>query len=180
MHDKIKRIKVTPNFYLDELVDPVTYFSQGDYGLSLLDINAVNCLQLLRDLKGSSITVNNWWFPYLEWAKENPKKFVSDFAKIYVKRGNFQWSGYRSALCKIGAPKSAHKLGKAFDPKGDEQELFKLVKDNAKVFYDKGLRRLEDISITNGWLHIDTESRNCKPNSIKVIDKTKCTETIYL
>lgn len=175
----LERIKVVTNFYLDELVDPVTYFSNSDNGLGYLDMKAVNCLQLLRDLKGSSIEVNNWWFPYLEWAKQNPKKFVSDFAKIYVKRGNFQWSGYRSALCKIGAPKSAHKLGKAFDPKGDENELYAIVKENRKQFYELGLRRLEDISITNGWLHLDTLETNVKKGTIRVIDLTKCTETIY-
>ena len=53
------------------------------------------------------------------------------------------------------------------------------VRDNAKEFYNLGLRRLEDISITKGWLHIDTWEHNTKPNSIRVVDRTKCTETIY-
>ena len=65
-------------------------------------------------------------------------------------------------------------------PKGDEQELYNLVKENKKKFHEIGLRRLEDISITNGWLHLDTLETNVKKGTIRVVDLTKCTETIYI
>ena len=82
--------------------------------------------------------------------------------------------------CAIGASQSAHKQGRAADPKGDEKLYYKLVKDNAESFYKLGLRRLEDISITRGWLHVDTLERNTQPNSIRVVDLKKCTHTIPL
>ena len=170
----MNRIAVNRNFYLDEFVDPVTYFTEPDNGLSKIDPSLIDLVQLLRDLYGKPISINGWWkhlpenmddpVAFLQWCEDN---------KVPV------WSGLRTGLCKIGASKSAHKLGKAIDPKGPEDEFFKIVKDNAQRFYDLGLRRLEDTSITKGWLHMDTEERNCKPDSIRVIDLTKCTQIIY-
>jgi hypothetical protein len=173
----LKRIQITNNFYLDELVDPHTYLNDIDHGFSRLDMAAVKSLQLLRDLKGSSIRVNNWWSMYLKLQETHSKNQIIEI--IEDSNSVSKFSGFRPAHCKIGASKSAHKLGKAFDPKGNEKEMFKIVEDNAAAFYALGLRRLEDISITKGWLHMDTESRNCKPNSIRVIDRAKCTKTIY-
>ena len=170
------RIKLRPNLYLDELVDPVTYFTEHDNGLSKLDKSLFDIFQLLRDLYGSSISINGWW----KHLPEDMTSFnASDFLKEMANKKVPIWSGYRSELCTIGASKSAHKLGKASDPKGDEKKFMQIVRDNASKFYALGLRRVEDISITIGWLHMDTENRNCKPNSIRVIDKTKSTETIY-
>lgn len=172
----MERIKVNNNFFLDEFIDPVTYFTDADNGLSKIDPSLIDCVQLLRDKYGKSINVNGWWkhLP-VDLLVFDPVSFlgVMESKKVPV------WSGLRTELCKIGATKSAHKLGKAIDPKGDEKIFMQIVRDNAKQFYDLGLRRTEDISITNGWLHMDTETRNCKPNSIRVIDRTKCTETIY-
>ena len=170
---KFERIPVSANFFLDEFVDPHTYFSKADHGLSLLDENLFKIVQLLRDYKGSSIGINNWWHQ-LEHYKKNSLEFLHwcEAENVYV------WSGYRSPLCTIGASQSAHKLGKAVDPKGDEELYYNIVKENPACFYSLGLRRLEDISITPGWLHADTLERNTKPNSIRVVDRTKCTHTI--
>ena len=174
---KISRIRLDKDFYLDEFVDPVTFFTEVDHGLSKIDVRVVKITQLLRNYHGKSIGVNGWWkhLP-VDMIVFDPVAFLilMESKKVPV------WSGLRTELCDIGAPKSAHKLGRAIDPKGDEKKLMQIVRDNAKQFYDLGLRRLEDISITNGWLHMDTHNANCKPNSIRVIDKTKCTETIYL
>ena len=172
----MERIRLTENFYLDEFVDPVTYFTDIDNGLARLDFNIVKCVQLLRTKAGHSININGWWKHLPEDVNGfDPVKFLNEMISKRVP----VWSGFRSELCKIGASKSAHKLGKAVDPKGNQKEYYKIVEDNAQEFYALGLRRLEDISITNGWLHMDTEKRNCKPNSIRVIDRTKCTKTIY-
>lgn len=172
----MKRIKLSKSLHLDELIDPVTYFTELDNGLSKIDNSLIDIFQLLRDKYGKPIRINGWW-KYLpsDMTVFNPLDFLKlmEYNKVPV------WSGYRSKFCLIGASKSAHKLGKAIDPKGDEKELYKIVKENAKLFYDLGVRRLEDISITNGWLHIDTLEINTKPNSIRVVDLTKCTKTIY-
>lgn len=175
----MKRIKLTPNFYLDEFIDPVTYFTECDHGLSKLDMNIVFCVQLLRTKSGHSIGINGWWRHLPKDCEGMTTLESMDFLEEMTEKRVPVWSGFRSSLCKIGAAKSAHKLGKAVDPKGNEKEMFKIVEENAKDFYKLGLRRLEDISITKGWLHMDTETRNCKSDSIRVIDRTKCTKTIY-
>ena len=165
----MNRIKLNEYLCLDEIVDPFTYFTEPDNGLSKIDPNIPKIFKLLRELHGSPIKINQWW-------KHLPTDFKDFDAHIFLKQciaiNCPVWSGYRSELCTIGASKSAHKLGKAIDPKGDEKALFKIVTDNAKAFYDLGLKRLEDIKITNGWLHMDTETRGFIKNKIRVIDRT--------
>lgn len=172
-----KRIKCTTNFYLDEFVDPVTYFSEADHGISKIDPALFDLAQLLRDKYGNPVYINRWWdhLP-VDLVVFDPSAFLRlmESKKVPV------WSGLRTLLCSIGAPKSAHKLAKAIDTKGDEKIFMQIVRDNASQFYALGLRRLEDISITNGWLHMDTHTANCKPNSLRVVDKVRCTETIFL
>lgn len=164
-----QRIRVTKNFYLDELVDPYTYFSDDDHGRGRLDDDAINCLQLLRDLCGHSLTVNNWWKTYVQMYM-NGDDISSIIRNIENSRTLRKYSGFRPEHCKIGSKRSAHKIGKAFDIKGDESELFGVVEGNARKFYETGLKRLENPKLTRGWLHIDTEPRNHTPNKIRVIN----------
>lgn len=165
---KINRIRLTENFYLDEFVDPVTFFTMVDHGLSMIDMRVVKIVQLLRKYHGSSIGVNGWWKYYLQEPDENfnPEKFEDKMEKQKTPI----WSGYRSDRCPIGAKLSAHKLKKAADPKGDEKAFFKIVCDHAQEFYDLGLRRIEDVEITNGWLHVDIEERGHVAGRIRVIN----------
>lgn len=174
----MQRIAVSENFFLDEFIDPVTYFTQPDNGRSMIDSRLITLAQLLRNKYGKSIGINNWWKPFLEYLKANPDKTIIDFSNFYIRRGQFQWSGYRSPRCRIGTPASAHKKGKGIDPKGDEKEFLQIIEDNALEFYRAGLRRIEDISITNGWLHMDTEERNGLPNHINVVDRVKVVRRI--
>lgn len=178
---KEKRIKVSRHFYLDEFIDPHTYFNNDDHGLSLIDDRLFEIAELLRVLYGKPIYINNWW----SFFQEHKNMILLDelIVKIETNKDLNKWSGTRTKRTSIGARFSAHKILKnrkcqAIDPKGNEQELFYIVKTHAKTFYKLGVRRLEDISITDGWLHIDTLERNTKPNSIRVVDRTKSTETI--
>lgn len=165
----MERIQVTTNFYLDEFVDPHTYFNRQDNGRGLIDHRLFAIAQQLRDYKGESISINNWWSRFLELEGIAPIHTIID----QIENSNYhKWSGFRSARCRIGSSQSAHKLGQAIDPKGDQNELFKIVEDNAKVFYAMGLRRLEDPKITKGWLHMDTLERNTEPNKIRIVDLT--------
>jgi len=163
------RVQVTPNFYLDEFIDPYTYFNRADHGRSLMDERIFPIAQQLRDYKGESISINNWWNKYKEMEGSYP---LGDIISFIENSNLHKWSGFRSSRCTIGSSQSAHKLGKAIDPKGNQFELYNIVKDNANVFYAMGLRRLEDPNITNGWLHIDTLERNTQPNKIRIVGLT--------
>ncbi len=177
----MKRILISANFYLDELIDPLTYFTMDDHGLSLIDPKIIDCLQLLRTLKGSSISVNNWWKHHSVINKSIEEIELVKFQKwINSNHSVHQWSGYRSKYCKIGAKMSKHRFGQAVDPKGDESEMFNLVLENARIFYGLGLRRLEDISITNGWLHMDTSESNHSPGKIRIVDRSSHTGDITI
>lgn len=173
----MERIKVNSNFYLDEFVDPFTYFNEEDHGLSLIDQRLFDIAQLLRYHYMKPVYINNWWSYYLD----KKDKWSTDYIiqKIESSRMVYKWSGLRTNRTSVGSSLSAHKSGQAIDPKGNEIEFFKIVKANAEVFYNLGVRRLEDIAITPGWLHIDTLERNTTPKSIRVVDLHKATQTIY-
>jgi len=186
-NDIMKRIKVSENFYLDEFVDPYTYFYTNGGGINLIDHRLFEIAQLLRDKYGKGIRINNWWWYYQKYKLEWPlMKIVRSIEKS---SSCSKWSGIRTDRTSIGSSKSAHRLtgkkgnsiegkGQAIDPKGNQIIFMNIVRENAKEFYSLGLRRLEDISITKGWLHMDTLEYNTEPNSIRVVDLTKCTEVI--
>lgn len=175
-----KRIIVSENFYLDEFVDPHTYFNALNSGIGLLSEILFPIAQKLRDLYGKPISINNWWKYYENSSNLTNQQIISDIEYLNHHGKVNIWSGYRSSRCHVGARKSAHRYGLAIDPKGNEKKFFKIVKDNREEFYNLGLRRLEDISITPGWLHMDGALLNTKPNSIRVVDRTSCTETIFI
>ncbi len=167
----MKRIRVSQNIYLDELVDVVTYTSEPDNGLSKINPILVDVLQLFRSITNKPIIINNWWKYWLE-KKEylTPKQFYN---WVDNKSGIYQSSGYRAPFCKIGAKKSVHRTGGAGDLKGNQNEMYKIVEDNALLFYNTGLRRIEDPKITNGWLHMDVSELNHVPGKIRIVDRTK-------
>lgn len=178
MEATIKRIEVSSNFYLDEFLDPYTYLFDKDNGLDKIDFKMFQIAQKVRELHGKTLVINTWWSTYIELSKRDYSKI--DIVKfIENNNGLRKWSGLRTNRSDVGAKNGAHYKGQAIDMKGSQHELFKIVKDNAKEFYCIGVRRLEDPKITNGWLHLDTMERNTKPNSIRVVDLTKETETIY-
>lgn len=164
---------ISTNFSLDEVIDSFTYLKESDNGLKYVDMNLIKCLQLLRDLAGHSVGVNRWWKVAMDWlAKGKTIDWVIDFVENSKMPDE---SGLRCSRSRTGGPGSQHRLqadGKfhAVDPKGDEWELFDIIRRNAKRFYHLGLRRLEDPRITDGWLHMDTGSANHKAGFIRVVD----------
>jgi len=163
----MKRIQLNTNLFLDELVDPVTYFTEPDNGLSKMDSALPDIFQLLRDKYGKSIGVNAWWghLP-IDMIVFDPQSFL----ELMIKKEVYVWSGYRPPFCKIGGKLSAHREFKAIDPKGDQKAFFKIVCENAQQFYDLGLRRIENHNFTKGWLHGDTSTRNHKAGFIRIVN----------
>lgn len=179
------RIAVAKNFYLDEFIDPFTYFKTETKGQVIIDKRLYSIAQLLRDKYGKPIYINNWYT--LVYEKLKDEKSIDEIISLIENTTKFngtniyKWSGIRTSRTDIGSKTSAHRKYKAIDPKGDEKKLFKIIKENAKEFYDLGVRRVEDISITPGWLHIDTLIKSYDaPNRIKVIDRTKITQLINI
>ena len=171
----MERVNISENYFLDEIIDPHTYFNTKDNGRSLIDQGLINSLQLLRELYGKPLPINNWWGFYIT---NKDKKGIIQIISEIENSNISKWSGYRSPRCTIGAPASSHRLGKGGDPKGNEDELFEIVKKNAVAFYKVGLRRLESPKITNGWLHMDTNDRNCVKGYINVVDLKSIVEKI--
>lgn len=169
---KLERIKVAENFFLDEFIDPYTYLTASDNGRSQIDVRLFCIAQRFRIKKKSPIVINNWW-NYIDKYQGDALAFlIWCESKGYVRK----WSGLRTPLCKIGGP--VHRKGFAIDMEGPGREYYNIVKENPKEFYDLGVRRLEDPKITTGWGHVDTWEYNTRPNTIRVVDLTKATEII--
>lgn len=119
-------------FHLHELVDKHTYRTRGEAAWGVFTQRAIDALHGLRLFIDRPITINNW------------------FAG-----GPYAWSGYRSPECTIGAAKSEHRSGNAFDCKiqGTDAESVRIAilanQDDPRL---RNIMRLEaDVS----WLHFD-------------------------
>ncbi len=127
----------TPRFFsIKELVDPDTYHKFGDASIQFLRPEALKMLDGVREFLGVPCKVNDWH-----------------------QKGQFSLSGLRPFTSSVGAPYSAHRFGCAFDLKPigiTIQAAYAKIngaKDDPRV---KAIRRIEDISFTPSWLHVDT------------------------
>jgi hypothetical protein len=115
-----------------ELVDKLTYEALGDDALRIFPPEALEMLDDLRAFLGSSILVNNW-----------------------IAKGAFQWRGFRTVNCAIGAKGSYHRKGMAFDcnVKGyTAEEARQYIVKNQDHPLLKHITRLE---AGVPWLHLD-------------------------
>jgi len=121
------------HFCLEELVDPSYIQIFGSGAIRYIDRELLLDLdQLSEDIGG--IIVNN-----------------------YSRGGRLSESGLRRLDTATGAKLSLHKYGKAFDChplKLSPQELYKHILDNRKKY--PSIMRMEDITKTPGWVHIDS------------------------
>lgn len=117
-------------FKAHELVDKKTHSSYGDMAIRLFDEKILLLLDKFREVYGESITINNH-----EWG------------------GNFQYSGLRPLDCPIGARKSKHKEGIAFDLKAkDMDKLRSFIEDKSEFFQ---IARVENFEHTPTWCHVE-------------------------
>lgn len=122
-----------PHFIIQELVDPEIFERLGDGTWGLLDERALRALESVRE-KFGPITVNNWH-----------------------RGGRYKESGLRRSDTTTGAPKSAHKQGKAFDCKPSKisvHEMYHYIINNPDEF--PLIRRVESIEYATTWVHLDT------------------------
>lgn len=145
----MRRIRVNDLFFLDEFLDRRSYSNL----LKLIDIAS-----FIRRNTNLPVIINN-----------------------YNSGGSLGFRGFRPIDCNIGASMSQHKYMNAIDiniGKMSPVEMFEYVKSNARDLYNLGLRRVEDISITPTWLHLDCKEHN--ENAILVIDRTSVKSRINI
>ncbi len=125
-------MKRSKYFQLQELVPKQLYASHGMRAWDLFDPKAIDTLDWFRENINLPITVNNWL-----WG------------------GKDQYRGYRPRDCNIGAAKSAHKEGMAFDfsVKGwtDEQTKAWIEANKQRLPYPIRI----EIENTNSKVHFD-------------------------
>ena len=97
---------------------------------------------------------------------EVAQKLRDVFGPITINNDRFNWSGYRTPGCGVGAQFSQHRFGRALDLKFKNttpEEVQKYILENESDFIEAGLTRLENAEKTKTWLHIDcmyTGSKN--------------------
>lgn len=126
-------MKISPNFDLVELVDPVTYKQRGDKSIELLDNRLITLAQAFSDFFEVSITINNW-----------------------ATGGQYHESGLRRLDTTTGAKLSQHKFGRAADFKIEgisPEEARNSIRKNWAFFKSKGLTTIEKDTPT--WVHAD-------------------------
>lgn len=121
------------HFKLEELVDRVTLQKYGEKAWELFEPDSLIMLDNLRDFFNVSIIVNTWW--------GHPQ--------------GYQYRGYRSQDCKIGAKGSYHKRGMAFDCDISGQ----LASGARRIILENQdnplLSRIMRMEADVAWLHID-------------------------
>jgi hypothetical protein len=172
----MERIKIiaAPSFYYDELIDPHTYLTNLNAGKVWAD-RIAPAAQLLRNTVGKPCTSNNWWLKYVTLQQSGLS--VADIIKEIESSSARKWSGSRPAHCTEGSAQSAHRITKegAIDivvAGMSGEQLFNIVKANAKAFHQAGIRRLETPKLATSWLHMDLREHNL-PKTIIVVDLVK-------
>ena len=135
------------HFGLKELVSPPVYNHFGNFAWNFLDQGMLKDIDLLRELWGKPLIINNW-----QWG------------------GTYKESGFRCNQDSIVKEKkrpycSAHCLGRGFDIKPEKIEdcknLYKFIQLNYHKFCS--ISRLEDCKNAPTWCHIDNfgDRGNC-------------------
>lgn len=130
-------VPLAPNFIFQELVPQAVFeHFQSDplFLLNLFDERALQTLQALRD-KFGACTVNNY----------------------HRVAGGNQYRGYRPLTCPVGATRSQHKLGRAFDcsfASVSAEEVRQYVLAHPHEF-----EHISAIEAKVNWFHFDVRPR---------------------
>lgn len=130
-------MQVSKNFVIQEFVPPEIYnlFDDKRKCLWYIRPEIIQAAQLLRDIIGEPLTLNNWHTG-----------------------GAFTARGYRTPKMKVGAAYSQHRLGCAIDVScaaHKPAELINAMSDNFEKFKALGIRTIENPVYTTSWVHMD-------------------------
>lgn len=129
--------KATKHFNTEELVSKQVFDVIGDAAIKLFDPKALETLEAIREILDVPLICNNWAYG-----------------------GSRDDCGYRDLLCTIGASKSAHKEGKAFDlisTKMSASEMIaRIIANQERLPYN--IRIEDEVS----WLHFDVRDKGVK------------------
>ena len=129
------------HFKIHELVHPIVMQKYDEVNAwELLDKRMLRVADHLREKFGLCI-INDWYTS-----------------------GEYENSGLR---VDYGSPGSAHMFGKAFDlkfPHANNIDVYHYILNQSGYLYDLGLRRIEHISSTPSWIHIDSKPAITKVN----------------
>jgi hypothetical protein len=143
----MNRIKISPHFYLDEIIDPVTHSEMGEKGIEKIDPKLIDILEYVRTELKKGVIVNTW-----------------------ATGGQYKESGLRNPNTTTGAKRSAHKEGKAVDVKivgMDAANFFDWCIKHKQQLYNLGVREIEDHSFTPTWTHLGTRGEHSEIKIIK-------------
>lgn len=128
------------NMVIEELVHPDIYNKYKDKSWEFLNPKMLNIIEVLGSTFGR-IVINNW-----------------------KNGGKYKDSGLRTTF---GSSGSAHRFGLGFDLKfldTPNEKVYNYIVKHQELFYELGLRRVEDFKYTPTWLHIDGKPEPMKSN----------------
>lgn len=130
----MKRIRLSPHFYIDELVPKEIFMQYYEKSLMFIDPKLIQMIEGIRTYFNVPIIINNWYTG-----------------------GERNESGFRLPDTTTGAILSQHKFGRAADlvfPKGtDYEKIRNTIRKNYDTFKQMGITTIE--KDTPSWLHID-------------------------
>lgn len=151
-------MKVSPNFDVREFVPRVTYDKWGERSTWFVAPQAPLVAEFYKEF-------------FLDYYK---KKYGADkVVNVLIVINNWhtgggkQYSGYRPPSYTEGAKEGQHRFCNAFDceiylvfadgtkNEANYTEIHKVIADNDALFFEKGVRCIEDVRDAAGWLHTD-------------------------
>ena len=175
----MKRVKVSENFYLDEFIDPWTYYLYGSKSIRYIAPQTIAFTQRVREILDTPCAVNTWsnhgkmsaeeFLLQPRWKQNRSRKEsglrVFDKALYNKKLKARGMKGDALVQKVVGSTTSQHKFGRAADIKQNaftSKDVHDLIKDYLPELMDMGLSTLEHHEATPTWVHMDGRATGLK------------------
>lgn len=133
-------------FVLQEYLPKAIYLNQAislRAKVGLIDQRLIDSDDFIREWFDVPIVINNW--------------HLKNQVHIYNE------SGFRTRFTETGGDLSQHRHGRASDKKFKgltPKFVFNEILKYEKVFFDAGVRRIENVEFTKTWIHTDVAQTN--------------------